>query len=338
MERRAFLKTAGGAGAGLIASTNVGQNMELRSADRLPREVWIATLTMEQLKDSTIDKLIDRIIGRMEETLPCQPDIICIPESFVFPGVSHSLPVKEIAEEIPGPIIKRFAAFAKDNKCYVICPLHTKQQGKIFNSAVLIDRKGDVAHVYNKIHPTHSEVEGGTCPGAIEQPVYKTDFGVIGFQICFDANWADGWYSLKQQGAEIIFWPSAFPGGRILNGWAWSAQAHIVTSTWSDPSRIIDITGDEIAATGRYEHWVCAPVNLDKAMIHTWPYTKEIDALRDKYGQTVRVTRKHDEGWTIIESRSADVSIMDALKEFNIPLHREHIARADKTQKQARGL
>ncbi len=338
MKRRTFLQTTGGLGAGLIAASNSSEAAAGRSKDRLPREVWVATLSMEKLRADKIDALLDRLFGRMEETLSCEPDIICVPEVFLFPGVSHSLSATEVAEELPGPITERFAEFSKVNKCYTICPIHTKQEGKIYNSAVLIDRQGEVAGVYNKIHPTTGEISSGVQPGSFDQSVIKTDFGRIGMQICFDVNWADGWYPLKQADVEIIFWPSAFSGGRMLNGWAWNTQSHVVTSTWNNPSRIIDITGDEIASTGRYENWCCAPVNLEKAMIHTWPYTDQIIALREKYKQDVRVKRLHDEGWTIIESRSPDLTVKAILKEFEIPLHREHIALGDQAQKEKRGV
>ncbi len=332
MKRRAFLQSTGALSAGFIAGANSSEAATIRAKNRLPREVWVATLSMERLDESSIDKLLDRLLDRMKETLVCKPDIICIPETFLFPGVSHSLPVPEIAEELPGPISKRFVEFSKAHNCYTICPIHTKQDSKIYNSAVLIDRQGEITAVYNKIHPTVSEIESGVHPGSPNQSVIKTDFGTIGIQICFDANWTDGWYPLKQDNVEIIFWPSAFPGGRILNGWAWNTQSHVVTSTWNNPSRIIDITGDEIAATGRYEHWVCAPINLEKAYVHTWPYNNQISALREKYQQDVRINRLHDEGWTIIESCSTTVSVSEMLNEFDIPLHREHIALGEREQ------
>ena len=38
----------------------------------------------------------------------------------------------------------------------------------------------------------------GITPGAIVPPVFKTDFGLIGIQICFDAHWPEQWRSLKE--------------------------------------------------------------------------------------------------------------------------------------------
>ena len=57
----------------------------------------------------------------------------------------------------------------------------------------------------DKIHPTIPENEDQITSGALAPSVIQTDFGNIGCQICFDANWAENWLALKHAGAEIIF-------------------------------------------------------------------------------------------------------------------------------------
>ena len=122
----------------------------------------------------------------------------------------------------------------------------------------------------------------------------------------------------------------------MLNAMAWINKTYIVTSTLPGPSRIIDITGDDMGTSGRFESWLCCPVNLEKAFIHIWPYLKEIDGLR-KNTAAVRVTKMHQEDWAVIESVSPDdVPLLDALQESNIPPHEEHIRRAEEKQEKAR--
>ncbi len=337
MKRRNFLRGASASvGMGLIAATSKVEAGEESNRLNHRQNVWIASITQDRLSAGSLDGMLRKVIGRMEETLPSRPDIICLPEVFPYHGVQNSPPLSEQAETVPGPITERFADFAKTNQCYVICPFHTKENGTIYNSAVLIDRKGKVVGAYHKIHPTAGECESGVMPGPVDPPVFETDFGTIAMQICFDVNWHDAWHRLRKKGAEIIFWPSAFPGGRMHNAMAWISKAHIVTSTWNDPCRIIDITGDEIAASGRYEHWVCAPVNLEKAIIHTWPYTQNIHDFMKKYGRQAQITRLHDEGWTVIESVSLNIPLKEALEEFEIPTHTEHIQQGDEVQNKHR--
>ena len=90
---------------------------------------------------------------------------------------------------------------------------------------------------------------------------------------------------------------------------------------------------EEIVRSGLSAHWVCAPINLEKAFIHSWPYRTWYNDVRKKYGQKISIKLFHEEEWSIIESRSPDVKIEDVLKEFNILIHEEHIRRAELVQK-----
>jgi len=277
--------------------------------------------------------MIKKVLNLMEEVVPYQPDIVCLPEIFPFMRIAAKRPsLSEIAEKPLGPISSQFAEFANKNSCYVICPIYTEDSGKYYNAAVIIDRNGKVAGEYRKIRPTIGEIEGGIIPGPKNPPVFKTDFGTIGVQICYDINWRDAWEKLGKYGAEIVFWPSQFNGGKMLNSLAWMNKYYVVSSTRYDPSRICDIDGDEIIRSGLSAHWVCAPINLEKAFIHSWPYRTWYDDVRKKYGQKIRIKLFHEEEWSIIESRSPDVKVADVLKEFKILTHEEHIRRAEIVQ------
>ena len=70
---------------------------------------------------------------------------------------------------------------------------------RTFNSAVLINRSGELAGRYDKIRPTEAELEKSICPGGLDPPVFQTDFGAIGIQICFDVNWRSQWRRLRER-------------------------------------------------------------------------------------------------------------------------------------------
>jgi hypothetical protein len=134
----------------------------------------------------------------------------------------------------------------------------------------------------------------------------------------------------------MIFWPSAFCGGRMVNTMAWINKSYVISSTRFDPTKICDITGEEITSTGRAMQWVCAPVNLEKAFIHGWPYWQRYHDVQKRYGRKVSIRHFWEEGWSVIESRAADVKVADVLKEFEIKTHEEHIASAEAVQSQHR--
>ena len=190
---------------------------------------------------------------------------------------------------------------------------------------------------YRKAHPTEGEISEGIKPGILNPSVFHTDFGIIGVQICFDIQWEDTWSAIKDKGAEIVFFPSAFPGGRMVNAKACKYQYVIVSSTNKHTSKICDISGEVIGKTGIWTpNLVCAPVNLEKAFLHIWPYVKRFPEICQKYGAKVKITLYHDEEWAVIESLAPEIKVKDILDEFELRTLGQHIRDATKAQENAR--
>ncbi len=332
---------AGKAGAAspptVIQSGRQNRKTIERPGNRLPREVWVATISQNGMHAKTWKGMSAQMIRRMNEVVPFKPDIICLPEVFPFVNLdSGRPPVGRIAEEAPGEVSRPFARFARDHDCYVVCPIYTKEADKCYNAALFFDRKGALAGEYRKVHPTVGEMDNGVTPGPLPPPVFKTDFGIVGAQICFDIEWTDSWRLLRQAGAEMVFWTSAFAGGNVVNTKAWQNKYVVVSSTRKDTSKICDISGVTVAQTGRWNDWVCAPVNLEKAFLHTWPFCRRFDEIKAKYGRKVRITNFAEEEWSIIESRAPEISVADVLKEFELQAYEDYIKTADTEQKRRR--
>ena len=77
-------------------------------------------------------------------------------------------------------------------------------------------------------------------------------------------------------------------------------------------------------------------MNLEKALLHSWPYCRRFDEIQAKYGRKVSIRTFHEEEWTIIESLSPEVRVADILKEFELKTHEEHIGEADAAQRRWR--
>jgi len=339
--RREFIKkTALGAGtvAAMGANSKVFAGEENGQKRKLPREVWIATISQHEVFTDTTEEMIAKMLKLMEEIAPLNPDIIVLPEVFPYSNIPKRPPLAESAEKKIGPVIKQFAVFAKRNSCYVICSTYTKDAGKYYNAAVLLDRHGKYVGEYRKMFPTEGEMKRGISPGPSEPPVFETDFGKIGMQICFDNEWIEGWHKLHKAGAEIVFWPSAFAGGTKLNAFAKLFNYHIVSSSRKDDAKIIDIDGKDLASTGRWEpNWICARINLEKIIIPTWPYYVHFKEMEAKYGRDIKITNLHDEEISIVESLSADLKVVDVLKEFKIKTRKEYLLSAERMQNKLRG-
>jgi hypothetical protein len=247
--------------------------------------------------------------------------------------VDEQKSVSEIAEDekVPGPVTRRIAAYAKKNSCYVICPLFTKRNGKFYNSSLLLDRKGNIAGVYHKTHPVKTEIfpdqaikGGGVVPGDIDQPVFETDFGKVGMQICYDAYWSDGWDNLRDKGAEVVFFSSAMPGGRLLNHYASKNEYYIISSTGSD-ARVIDKSGNDLDRTSDFIRYAWATINLNKVNVDVWPANERVSEMYKKYGDRIGIRVWTNTDVTTIESLDPQLDIRKVIKEFDIPVFSEYI-------------
>ena len=99
--RRQFgLAVTGTIAAREMAQGAPGSDSENRGR-QFPREVWVASMCQTGLKAREPQEMCDKMLVRMEETIPYQPDIVCTPELFPFVGLAGGVkpPISEWAEE-----------------------------------------------------------------------------------------------------------------------------------------------------------------------------------------------------------------------------------------------
>lgn len=323
-------------------------NRAVKKENRLPREVWAAAISLKGIWPvPTIDQRMKDIVERMESVYAFEPDIIVLPEMVNISWVDEAEKSKtllEVAEDenSPGPVTSMLADIAKKQHCYITCPIITKKDGVFYNSIILLNRQGKSEGIFHKVHPTSTEIipnsyfkGGGVTPGPVKQNLFKTDFGTVGSQICYDAEWTDGWNSVKEDGAEIVCFSSQGPFLNTLRNHAWLNHYYIVSAT-GENAQILDITGDVIALDGEFARWVCAPVNLEKEFLHIWPNVKKFDAVQKKYGKKIRFKIYHPENWATLESLDPDIKVRHILKEYEIPTYDEQLREAKGIQNKYR--
>jgi beta-ureidopropionase len=304
------------------------------------RQVWIASISSCWARSSSsnvnrpfadIDEVVATAFERMEAVAAYAPDLVCLPEDFKVTNLPAKVPTARALEICPEDgLLERFAAWARGHKCYVILPMIVRRDGKLLNSAVVIDRGGTVVGRYDKIYPTEYEIDDYAIspPPTTEVPVFDLDFGRIGIQICFDIGWPGPWNSLGDKGAEVVFWPSAYAGGRPLEGYAWTNGYYVVSSTRSNSVKVYDVTGDVIGASGAWRPWVCMPINLDKRVFHADFHFDKTRAIEKKYGRRVKLDWVHDENWFTIESLDPGVTVDGLVAEFGLLSLKAYTERA----------
>lgn len=140
-------------------------------------------------------------------------DLLVMPElassGYLF-SVKEEL--EEFSEEIPGG---RFCNFlkriAKSNEGFIVSGICERDNGKFFNSSVLVEPNGNV-HTYRKVQLFYEEKLWFE-PGRDPLQVYEIESGrfpkaTIGMMICFDWIFPEVIRTLALKGAGIICHPA----------------------------------------------------------------------------------------------------------------------------------
>ncbi len=288
--------------------------------------VRVVTISMDRLKPDNEGGLLEGAMGRLNQAASFQPDIACLPELFA----------RSAAEPVPGPTTRRLGEWARQHSSYVIAGIKTLSRGRTYNPAVLLDRRGELVGQFDKIHPTERELEEGVTPGTPNPPIFETDFGKIGIQICFDVNWWDDWKRLKEKGARIVFFPAAYPAAQQLSAIALMNEFFVVSSTGTRSSRIYDITGRVLAASGDYQEWAEAALPLGRRLYEVDFHVEKVRRIQQKYGSKVDVQWYHDDDWFTLASLDPDLTVEDIEKEFGLTSLRGYRIRAAEAIESAR--
>jgi predicted amidohydrolase len=151
--------------------------------------------------------------------------LVVLPEMFntTFFAVEPIEHFDHFFETIPGPTTDRLCAVARECGVAVVAGLAEKTvAGRYYNSAVVIDSKGEVVGTYRKTHlpliiapPERVTYERSFfSPGDLGLPVFKVDGMNIGVLICYDRHFPEAFRTLAEGGAEIIVVPT---GARTWN-------------------------------------------------------------------------------------------------------------------------
>ena len=261
----------------------------------------ITTNTPEDLKYCpTLEGRLD-ITARLLDSLEAQrPDLVCLPEVFVFP--EYPWPWKdEDIRGVAGKALELVSAKARSLGSWIIAGAQEFPGGCLRNTAWLVDRSGKLIGSYHKNYPTIGEVEHGVAPGT-EAPVFDTDFGKLGVAICYDIGYPDLFRRYADSGAEIMVWISAYDGGFPLRAYAWEHKYYVVSSVSGHYARIIDKTGGVLASTSRFVNWTRRILDLDREVYHLDGNVEKLQEVRDALGGGLVVESYNEENCLLLSS------------------------------------
>jgi predicted amidohydrolase len=136
------------------------------------------------------------------------------PSGYVFRDLAEA---RSLAETADGATARQWADLAGRHDLVIVggfCELGAG--GRLYNSAVLVDRSG-VRALYRKAHLWDAEADFFV-PGDVPPPVVVTAFGQIAMMVCYDVEFPE-WVRLPAlAGAELLAVPTNWPAEPVPAG------------------------------------------------------------------------------------------------------------------------
>lgn len=288
----------------------------------MSRKVRICTISMNSLVHGGRSSKEDRFRDaeeKMKQGSLDKPDLFLLPEAFLANDVPGMFADPANMDEEGSETYRRLGAAARSYSAYVAAPLLTRKDGVVHNSTVIFERGGEPVFTYHKTFPTPGEIEQGVSPGTRTPPCFDADFGRLGVALCYDLNFQPLFKHYYEQGMELLLFSSYFPGGLLLQSWAYMYMFHAVSShAQGDESVFVNNLGYVVARANMFTQALTHEFELDSVVVPYWGNRDAVRAAKEKYGPELELDIHRAEGDVILRYGGADSTAREILREFGI--------------------
>jgi predicted amidohydrolase len=153
----------------------------------------------------------EKILKFLENSI-IDTDVIIFPEMTLTGFTMRS---KKFGESTSGEIINFFQSIAKAKKIHIFAGFIEAENGKYFNTLIHLNRNGDIAAKYQKIHPfSYSGENRHYYPG--KEPIITLIGEIkIGLSICYDLRFPELFRYYGKEHVEAIINIANWPVQRI---------------------------------------------------------------------------------------------------------------------------
>ncbi len=242
--------------------------------------VAVALIQLEVSDGEPVPERIERAIG-LTAAEARTADLVVLPElwhtgAFALDAVSRH------AQPLDGDLVTRLRGVAAEAGVWIHGGSFAErtQDGRVFNTSVVLDPSGDVAAVYRKIHLFgFDEGEAAVLSAGTQVVTVPTPLGVTGLATCYDLRFPELFRALTDRDATAVVIPSGWPQRRIAH-WTLLARARAVENQtfvlacntagthagveMGGRSLIIDPQGTVLAEAGMQEQVLRAEIDPDQ--------------------------------------------------------------------------
>ncbi|MBF5058209.1 carbon-nitrogen hydrolase family protein [Alcanivorax sp. 521-1] len=240
---------------------------------------------IQQQNSADLARNLDRSMEKIREAAAAGAELVMLQElhrSLYF-CQTEDTSVFDLAEPVPGPSTDVLGALARELNIVIVASLFEKRAtGLYHNTAVVLERDGNLAGLYRKMHipddpgfyekfyftpgdATFNTGQSGFTP-------IRTSVGKLGLLVCWDQWYPEAARLMALAGADLLLYPTAIgwdqgddpeEQARQLDAWITVQRAHAVANGL--PVVVANRTGFEPApdGDGGIQFWgnsfICGP-------------------------------------------------------------------------------
>ena len=290
----------------------------------------------------SVPKVVKYWIDAMDREIGNAPDLIVLPEC------CDTVPTKSQAAKAAwirmrgDAVLDAIRKYAAEHRCYIVYSAHRERDdGRFANSSRLIDRRGNVVACYDKMFPTVGEAASIDCPivPGTEAVVAETDFGRVGFAICFDLNFTELRTAYAGKHPDIICFSSFFDGDFQQRAWARECQAYMVSATCANwlEKRVVDPAGGIVRQENYYMPTFTAKINTNCKVLHLDENREKFADVIRKYGRRVSIRNPGSVGTVTLFSNDPALPVETVMRDFALESFTDYLSRSRRVRENALG-
>lgn len=253
----------------------------------------VASIQLELKDGQSPAERMNRVLELIDQA--GEVDLILLPEIWRANYFAFDT-YREHSEGMDGPTVAALSDKARQKRAYIVGGSFVEQQrgGDLTNTTVLLDRQGNVAATYRKMHLFgYESAESKLLTRGRDVVVAETELGRFGLSTCYDLRFPELYRQMVDKGAEGFLVVAAWPYPR-LHHWqtlnavrAFENQCVLISCNCCGLSHgaralghsmVVDPWGTTVAGGGDIETVVKAEVDMSLVQ----RFRAQFPALKDR--------------------------------------------------------
>ena len=300
-------------------------------------EKTIATIALREGCSANFQETLREAARWLELAAAQGAHLAVLPETInLLHRKNVSVPLGEFALEDWRQATAFLCETAVRSKISLVLPLLIRDNGVFANRFYVLSRDGTSLGYYQKRVPAPGERAAGV--ESRSSTSIRWEGLRIGGAICFDVYYPQAVFDPQMEsGADLFVIPSLTPAGSVLDYYAliYGVPFVLAYSSWC---RTLDRDGTELAAGGYRSETLrfgfgspvlLATVNFDAVTLFADQNQEKMRDVERHYGRDVRIRFNQPNCIFTLESRSADLSVDEVMRQFGLVSRREYFAQHD---------